>query len=128
MLVWLVLITTVWNIVRLATAWSWRNNLDNYAPYPGSLYIALTGFFWALVGLLALSSLWRGAQRTRLFLSILISAYAAWVWTDILFVQNNLRANWPYDLLITVLLLGFATFVLWDPRNESYFRKETHER
>jgi hypothetical protein len=124
LLVWLVLITTAWNVVRLATAWSWRNNLATYSPHPGVFYIAITGLIWALAGLLVLWSFWRGIRWTRPLFLITAGAYCAWVWADRLIAQNHLQANWPFDLLITAVLLGFTAYVVLDKRNEIYFRKE----
>ena len=124
LLVWLVLITTVWNVVRLATAWFWRNNLETYTPHPGVLYIAITGLIWALVGLLVLWSFWRGIRWTRSIFLIAACAYCAWVWADRLIAQNHLQANWPFDLLITAVLLGFTAYEVLDTRNEIYFSKE----
>jgi len=56
------------------------------------------------------------------------SLYALWVWADRLFVQTGVRANWPFDLLLTVVLLVFTILVVLDPRNKIYFEREKHER
>ncbi len=124
LIVWLVLITSAWNVVRLATAWSWRANLETYSPYPGVFYIAITGLIWALAGLLVLWSFWRGKRWTRPLFLIAAGAYCAWVWVDRLLAPSHLQANWPFDLLVTAVLLGFTAYVVLDPRNEIYFRKE----
>ena len=127
LLIWLVLITTAWNVVRLATAWSWRTTLQTYAPHPGVAYIAITGLIWTLLGLSVLWSIWRGARWTRPLLLIATIAYCVWIWADRLITQNPLHANWPFDLFVTVILLGFTAYVVLDPHNEAYFRKEKHE-
>ena len=54
--------------------------------------------------------------------------YAIWVWVDRLFLQTQLRANWPFDLALTIALFIFTTIILLDPRNKTYFERETYER
>jgi hypothetical protein len=128
LLLWLVLIITALNVVRLITAIAWRGPLASYMPVPGPVYVAVTGAIWALTGLFVLWSFWRGRYRTRWVLLIAAGSYAAWVWVDRLFVQAEPRADWLFTLLATILLLGYMAAVVLDPRNESYFRKETYER
>ena len=54
--------------------------------------------------------------------------YAAWSWADRLFVQTEVRANWPFDLLVTVILLVFVSVVVLNPKNLNYFQRESYER
>ena len=49
--------------------------------------------------------------------------YPVWDWADKLFVQAQIRANWPFDLLMTILLLGFTSAVVLDPHYQIYFEK-----
>ena len=123
LLVWLVLIFTAWNGVRLATGLMWRDTLATYVAYPGPLYISLTGAIWTVAGLFWLWSFWRAAIWTRVVLIGAAGLYAAWFWVDRLLVQAQMRANWPFDLLITIILLAYIAFVVFDPYNENYFEK-----
>ncbi len=128
LLLTLVLITTVASAIRLLTAIAWRGTLGLYVWPPEIVYIGVTGAAWTLVGLFLFWSFWRGVRRIReIFLGASI-AYAAWVWADRLLVQETPRANWAFDLVVTILLLAYVAAVVLDPRNLSYFRKETHER
>ena len=128
MLLWLVLIITALNAVRLATAIAWRSILAAYAPSPGALYVAVTGAVWTLAGLFLLWSFWRGGRWTRPAFLIIGVCYAGWAWADRLFVQAEPPINWLFALLATILLLGYMAAVVLDPRNQPYFRKETYER
>jgi hypothetical protein len=123
LLLWLVLIITTWNIVRLVTSITWHDTLETYAPRPGPFYIGLTGAIWTFLGAFLLWSFIRGAHWTRILLLIIGSLYSAWVWLDKLFVQTQLRANWPFNLLTTILLLGYTVVVALDPHNQIYFMK-----
>ena len=128
LLLGLVFGTTCWQAIRFITSIAWRVTLETYEPYPGPIYIGITGTFWALTGLFLLWSIWRGRRWTRMAFVLASSLYAAWVWADRLFVQNQMRANWPFDLVLTIVLLVFTIIVVLDPRNKIYFERETYER
>jgi hypothetical protein len=128
LLVWLVLSFTVWHATRLATSLAWHDVLETYAARPGTLYIGLTGALWLCVGTFLLWSIGRRAPWTRRALLAGAVLYAAWVWMDRLLVQAQARANWPFALLLTVLLLAYVTAVVLHPKNQTYFERETHER
>jgi hypothetical protein len=122
-LLWLVLIITAWNFVRVVTSIAWHNTLETYAAKPGPFYIGLTGTIWTLIGLFLLWSFIRGARWTRLIFLITGSGYSIWIWVDKLFIQASLRANWPFDLLTTILLLSYTVVIVLDPHNQIYFMK-----
>ena len=128
LVLWLVLILTAWNIMRFTTGIFWRDTLMTYAPHPGPIYIAGTGAFWALTGFFLLWSWWNGRPYTRAALLTAGGLYAAWSWADRLFVQTEVRANWPFDLLITIILLVFVSAVVLNPKNLNYFQRESYER
>ena len=128
LVLWLVLILTAWNIVRFATGLAWRDTLMTYAPHPGPIYIARTGALWALTGFFLLWCWWNRRSYTRAALLITAGLYTAWSWADRLFVQAEMRANWPFDLLVTVVLLVFVSVVVLNPKNLNYFQRESYER
>lgn len=128
LLLGLVLIVTVLSAVRLLTAIAWQKTLDSYVPVGLVLYTALSGAFWTLAGL---GVLWAFVRRVRHLRAVLLGsavAYAAWAWADRIFVQTSLRNNWPFDLLVTIVLLAFAAVVILDRRSQSHFRRESYER
>jgi hypothetical protein len=128
LLLGLVLITTAFNLARLVTALAWRNTLEAYLSPLGVLYIGVTGAFWTLLGIFVLWSYRRGGRYTRLVFVVSAGLYAVWYWIDRLFVQVAPLPNGLFALAMTMVLLGFTGFVVLDPRNLPYFRRETHER
>jgi hypothetical protein len=124
----LLLLFTFWQIVRFATALAWSDTLGNYEPALMPIYISASGAFWALTGLFLLWSMWRGERWTRVAFIIAFSVYAAWVWMDRFFVQAEVRANWLFDLVLTVVFLIYTFIVVLDPHNKIYFERETYER
>jgi hypothetical protein len=124
----LVLITAAWNVVRLWAGLSLSPALQNYAPFPGPAYIALTGALSAGLGLaVTWAVLLRHRWAPRALLGVAI-AYATWRWVDRIFLQPTAGPGWPFALLITVLLLSFIAAVTLDRRNRWYFGREAHER
>ncbi len=128
LLLWLVLILTAWNTVRFATGMIWHDTLETYAPHPGPAYIAATGALWALAGLFLLWSWWNRRPYMRTALLVASGLYTAGNWTDRLFVQAEVRSNWPFDLLITIILLTYVSVVVFNPKNLNYFQREPYER
>jgi hypothetical protein len=128
LLSWLVLITTVWNAVRLVTSITWREALQTYTPHPGPVYVGITGGLCTLVGLLLLLALWRRSPWALPALLLAACAYSVWVWADRLFVQARIPANWLFTLAATLVLLGFTAAVALDPLSQAHFGKEAHER
>ena len=119
---------TGWQAVRFATSLAWHVTLETYEPYPGPIYIGISGAFWTLTGLFLLWSMGRGKRWTRKAFLIAAGLFTAWVWADRLLLQPQLRANWPFDLVITILCVLFVTFLVLDPRNRIYFERENYER
>jgi len=118
LLICLVLYITVWHAIRLFASIAWSYMLKVYEPGFLPLYIAITGALWCLSGAFLLWSMWRGWRWTRKTLLTVSSLY----------VQTRMRANWPFDLVLTVILLAFAVFIVLEPRNKIYFERETYER
>jgi hypothetical protein len=128
LLLGLVLITTALNIVRLFTAIAWKNTLAAYLPPLQVMYIGVTGAVWTLLGISVLWSFWRGGRYTRILVLAVAVLYAGWSWLDRLLSERAAQSNWPFDLVMTVLALGFVGFVVLDRHNQPYFGRETHER
>ncbi len=128
LLLLLVILLTALNVVRLITSILWHDALSAYAPFPGPIYIGASGAFWALTGLFLLWSFWRDKSWTRAAWLIASGAYAAWVWLDRLFVQAQMRANWLFTLLVTIVLLAYTVIVILDPHDKTFFGRESYER
>ncbi len=124
----LVVILTAWQAVRLATGIAWSVRLNQFATFPGPIYISVIGAIWTATGVFLLWSRWKRQPWTRLAVLIAAALYAVWDWIDRLFIQSQIRANWPFALLTTIVLLVFTAWVILDPRNKSHFEREAYER
>ena len=123
-----VLISTAWNILRVWTGISWSQQLDNYARHPGSMYVALSGGAFAVLGSGILWGFWRRAPWAPMALLFGAWIYVLWLWGDKLIFQTQERANWPFAAVLTAGFLGWATAVALDKNNQAYLGKEANER
>ncbi len=123
LLMLVVLILTAWNIVRVWTAFTWREALTEFAPQPGPLYIGVSGAIWSVVGLSTLWALWQKKAWTPHLLVGTASAYTLWYWADRLLLQNE-RDNWPFTLTVNLFLLLLVFFTI----RSKFVQREAYER
>jgi hypothetical protein len=128
LVLWLVLITTVWNLIRVWGGIEYRAGIQEYAAWPGPAYVVLTGASWAVCGLVTLASFWRRARWADKALLGAALAYVAWLWVDRLAIQPRLPTNWPFSLLANAVCLAVTSAVALDPRNRYHLGREAHER
>lgn len=128
LVLWLVLTSAVWNLMRVWGGLALRAGIQEYAAWPGPAYVIITGGLWALCGLVIVASFWRRAAWADKALLFGALAYTAWLWLDRLVVQPRLPGNWPFSLLTNAVLLAFTAVVALDPRNRYHLGKEAHER
>ncbi len=124
----LVLITVASRLVRLETGIAWAGVLKSYAPLPGPVYIGVTGGIWVAAGCAILWGLWRRTRWGRWSLLIGAWLYAIWAWADRILLQAGGSPNWKFDLIWTVLVLGFITAVCLDIGVRKSLGEEAHER
>ena len=127
-MLWLVLITSVWNLVRTWGALTYWEGIQTYAAWPGPTYVAATGVLWAACGLGILIAFWSRMSWASRALLVAAPGYVGWLWMDRLLVQPRIPTSWPFSLLLHALLLAFALAVAVDPRNRYYLGREAHER
>jgi hypothetical protein len=119
----LVLIFALLNMLRLGESIYFWKTLLEYGTQP--LYLALSGFIWAIVGLLLVWGVWMGGRWAWLSTVIGAVVYAAWYWLDRLFLQQP-HTNGIFSLISTVVMLLFVYLILFSSRARHYFQKETH--
>ena len=115
----LVLLLTIWNALRVWTAFSWRNVLTEFSGAP--LYIGISGLIWLGIGIWLLLSLWRQEAYARILLFASAASYTVWVWVERLLLQVP-RENWLFALVVNIVLLSFVLFA------SNFWKREAHER
>ena len=81
-----------------------------------------------VVGIGLLWGIWQSKAWIRYGLLGAGASFVVWYWCDRLFLQTQ-RANWPFMLGTTVLLLIFVTICVAHPRTKAFFTKrESYDR
>ena len=126
-LLWLVLCLTAWSGLRLATAFQWRQTLMEFASSPRLLYIAVSAGIWLIIGISLLWAMWQVKAWVRFALFWAGAAFGVWYWCDRLLLQTS-RANWPFALGATVLILSLVIICVVHPRTKTFFtQRERHD-
>jgi hypothetical protein len=127
-LTWMVLSLAGWNAVRLGAAIAQWKTLKEIAPQPGPLYIAVSGGVWFIVGMVLLWGRVRRKAWTGKAILLAAAGYGSWYWIDRLWLQAP-RANWPFALGVTAVLLIIVALAVLNRFTASYFsQREDHER
>lgn len=121
-LVWLVLIVTMINLVRMVNALVRYQTLAELLPM-NPIYIVLSGLVWVVIGLPLVVGLWRGnswAPRLALLAGL---AYSLYFWTDRLLIPSypGRNSNWPFVLVLNLSILALGYLALTRAKVREYF-------
>ena len=96
--------------------------LQRVGMRPGPGYLALTGAVYGLSGLAVALGLWFGWRKAGRLGRGLAFFYTAWYWIDKMLIRQNeaSRTNWPFMLIVSLLLLGVALGSLYLPAVRHY--------
>jgi hypothetical protein len=127
-LLWLVLSLTAWSGLRLYSAIQWWGTLQEFASPPGPLYIAISAGVWLAASFLLLWGMWQVKAWIRYALLGAGATLAVWYWSDRLLLQRP-SGNWPFVLVLTILLLAVLVVCVFAPGTKTFFSKrEAHDR
>ncbi|MBI5839378.1 MAG: hypothetical protein HZB19_04690 [Chloroflexi bacterium] len=124
---WLVLFLTVWNGFRLWTAIAWRDVLNEFAVRPGPIITAISGAFWLVTGSILLwGILLKKAWAGKMLIGA-AAGYSVWYWSERLVWQEP-RQNWPFAVILNLILLVFIFLTTKSLTREAYDRKVENPR
>jgi len=127
LLLWLVLILTVWNVIRLWTSLSWREVLVEYAARPDPVLAGLVAAIWVMIGSLIIWGIWQNKPWTVKLLLGAAVTYSAWYWIERLIWQSA-RPNWPFAVILNLMVLIFTIFAAKPLSREAYDRKSPNQK
>ena len=126
-LLWLVLSLTVWSGLRLASAIQWWSTLREFASPPGPLYISISAGIWLFVSIVLLWGMWQAKAWIQYALLGAGAGFTAWHWCDRFLFQTS-STNWPFALLVTILLLIVLSICVFVPGTKTFLSKrEAHD-
>ncbi|MFZ6026415.1 MAG: hypothetical protein ACOYYS_01755 [Chloroflexota bacterium] len=109
------LIIAGWNLRRLVETLSQWPFLVAYTEL-SPLYLALSGLFWSVAGLLVGWGLWRCKAWASLSARFFNLAYVLYLWIDRIFLQHSfLQGGWLIPLVLSLFWLAFTFFATRKP-------------
>jgi hypothetical protein len=122
-----VLSLTVWNGLRLWTTIAWRGILSEFISPAWTIYLALSGTFWLVIGLLLLWLLHQRKPQARILLGIAAAGYTLWYWGERLWLHSP-QTNWPFVLTLNVIVMAYLFAIILDQQSWKHFQREAYER
>jgi len=119
-----VVFAAAWNGLRLEQAIFFWKTLQAYGAHP--LYIAISGAFWLITGLLLAWGFWLGKAWGWAAVLAGTTAYTAWYWFDRLVLQQP-HSNWPFVLVANSLFLLIIFTILFSRRTRLFFKRDAYE-
>ena len=125
---WMVLSLSVWGLLRLSAALTWRDLLTQFHASLGPLYLSITGVGWALAGVLLLWSIWAGKRGAHPAIPIAVTLWLAEYWIERIFFEAS-RANLPFMLVLSLVLLTVTLLITFNRNTKDFLLKsEEHEQ
>ncbi len=119
--IWLVLLLTAWNALRVWTALSWQAVLIEYHAQPAPWVTAVTGGLWTALGLLIIWSIWQSKTWAGKILFGAAIGYTVWYWSERLIWQEA-HPNWVFAVILNLTLVVFIIFTT------KLLTREAHEQ
>jgi predicted permease len=113
------------NGLRLGEAIFLWKTLKEYGASP--LYISVSGGIWLILGLILVWGFWLGISWAGMATVYGTAGYTAWYWFDRSILQGP-HANWPFVLLINIIILVMIFGILFSLRMTRFFKRDVHER
>jgi hypothetical protein len=111
--------TAIGNGLRLVEAIFFWKTLGEF--HANATYITVSGGIWMLAALFLVIGTWSGKTWAWVLNPFGVIGYVTWYWLDRLFLQFP-RANWPFALIITVMVLIFFTSIYFTKNTRLYFK------
>lgn len=127
LLLCMVLLFTAWNILRAWTALAWQSTLREFSAHPSAWVIAISGIVCAFVGILLVWSTWQEKAWAKNLLFGVTAGYTIWYWSERLVWQMP-RPNWPFAVILNLVLIVFIIFTTKSPTREAYERESEHQQ
>jgi hypothetical protein len=117
-----VLIVTIASWARLWLSISEWNFLAGLLPFSPA-YLSLSGFLWGLVGLPLLWGLWRGKTWAPRFIRLALLVFSLYYWGDRVLLSGyaERNINWPFALVINLIIGIWIFWILARPKTKSFF-------
>jgi hypothetical protein len=128
LLLWMVLLLTVWGATRLAAALRWWTVLSEFESSLSVLYLSVTGAGWGAVGGVLIAGILRRRGWAAPGAAVFVLLWLIEYWVERLFFETS-RANLPFALTGSLLAIALTWTLANLPATKTYFtQSEAHEQ
>jgi hypothetical protein len=128
LLLWMVLILSVWGVTRLIAALQAWDILYEFEASLSPLYLSITGACWGMLGGVLLISTWRRRGWVRVAVMTSVFVWLIEYWLERILFQPP-RANLPFALACSTIIIVIPWILVILPGTKSFFAKsEEHEQ
>jgi hypothetical protein len=125
LLLWLVSLLTAWNFLRAWTAFAWQDTLNEFSSKPTAWIIGVSGGIWVILGVVIIWAIWQGKAWTAKLLLGTAAGYTVLFWGE-KFIWQMPRPNWPFAVILNLVLIIFIIFTQKSLTREAYEQKSQH--
>ncbi|MBX3037759.1 MAG: hypothetical protein KF758_12690 [Anaerolineales bacterium] len=118
---WLVLILTIWNLIKASTALAWRNVLNEFSVSLMPEITAVISIIWVIIGLVLM---WGNLQKKVWSKKMLVGtaiSYTVWFWSErIIWLNSQTNTVFVVSVnIIFLIIIYFATREAYERTNEN---------
>jgi hypothetical protein len=124
---WLVLLLTIWNGIRIWTALTWQAVLIKFQVQPMPWVTAITGGAWVIIGTAILWGIGKDRDWTAKLLTTAALAYTSAYWCERLIWQAP-HPNWLFTVILNLVLIIFILSTTKLLAREAYERKSQDQK
>jgi hypothetical protein len=117
----MVLILTVWNLLRLWTSLAWSEALTEFSARLSPTVSAVIGGAWAAIGVIVWWAIWQRKVWAGKMLLGAGAGYVVWFWSERFFFQNPRPNAW----FAVIVHLGILVIIFLASKSLS---REAYER
>jgi len=119
---WVVLISTIWNILRVWTSIAWNSVLIEFSASITPAASIFIGGVWVVIGCFLYWGIWQGKAWAGKMLPGAGAGYTVWYWSERFFFQNP-RPNLIFAVIVNLGFLILIFFTTTSLSREAYERK-----
>jgi hypothetical protein len=118
---WLVLILTIWNLIKAWTALTWRNILNEFSVNLMPEVTVAISIIWVIIGLILMWGILQKKVWSVKMLPTLAAGYTIWYWSERL-IWHHQKTNLVFAVILNFILLIIIYFGTKSLSREAYER------
>ncbi|MFN3491452.1 MAG: hypothetical protein ACK40V_04440 [Anaerolineales bacterium] len=114
---WLVLILTIWNLIKAWTALAWRNILNEFSVSLMPEITAVISIIWVVIGMVLMWGILQKKVWSKKMLIGTAASYTLWFWSE-RFIWQHSQTNTVFAVSVNIILL----IIIYLAAREAYER------